>query len=516
MATKRTLIAPPNVRQPANAAPAPAPAATTQPAQRAPAAAPTGVTLNISRADLAGAVQDVLASRQAPAFVNDEARRGRWTRNDLDLLALDSGLPAERMAARQESIERGHRVQADERQGLARDDDGRAVDRRSLPSWVRVDGQGRVHVTKRQFRQMRRERNQRDDNLGEFGTLDGDVGMRISQWLAYMIAHEGNGRAAYAQAKRDGADFLVQRALGESTVAAGGALVPEVLVEDFIELLYNTSAYLQAGPIRLPAPGGNMSMPRMTSGAAVSWIGENANLAMSEEVFGQVRIDLKYLGAIVPMSNRLIRHSPFDAQGIVQQDLIDAVGVAVDAACIRGTGTASTVVGMKNQAQTSTPANATVNVANATQEMVALQTSLYNLKVKILRGAQFFSPRTRGWLMAARDGNNNRVWRDEMRGGTLEGLPFFVTQNIPINLGAGSNESEFYTVAMEHEIYAEGVGDDGLRVDARDGIAYHNGSTVVSAFSQDQTVVRILQGLDRTSRQGGNNIAMLTGLKYGV
>jgi HK97 family phage major capsid protein len=327
-----------------------------------------------------------------------------------------------------------------------------------------------------------------------------------------MAMAQGDPQKAYRIAKEHGADPVVIRTLGESTISAGGATIPEVMVEDYIELLYASTVYLQGNPMRLDAPGGNLTLPKIATGAMGGWIGENANVPKSAPTFGQVKVDLKYLGVLVPIANRLIRHSPMAVETLVRDDLVANASVLIDTAAIRGTGSVHQPKGLRQMAAAANVfAQTGTSVAAITTDTAKMQRLLEDAKMKFVRPYWMMAPRTRWGLMAARDGNNNLVWADEMSRGEFQGKPFGVTQSIPTNLGGGS-DSELYLVDMIHQIFAEGVGDDGLRVEARDGVAYHDGSQVVAAFSQDQTVVRLIQSADIVSRQDGNEISVLTGV----
>ncbi len=458
-----------------------------------------GAAVQLDPAQLARATEMVLERRRS-ASVRTDDRTNRYTVRDIESLARDNGVSDRDMDSRHEAQDRGARVLRDASQGIRRDDEGRVA----RPSFG-----GR----KRQFHEMNGRRSLGAPDLTNLG----DIGLRFSSYLGYMAATHGDSRAAWQWAKDEKADATVVRALGESTIAGGGALVPVDMQEDYIELLYNASAYLQGNPVRMDAPNGNLEIPKITGGATGGWLGENANAAASAQTFGSVRASLKYIYVVVPISNRLLAHSPANAEGIIRDDLINEASRLIDTAAIRGTGTAHQPLGMKNRVASgnTTTANATVNVANVTVDTTKMQRWLENAKIKFIRPYWMFAPRSRWYLMGARDGNNNLVWAAEMAGGKFWGKPFGVTANIPINLGGGS-DSEVYLADMVHQVFAEGVGADGLEVSAVNGAAYHDGSAVISGFSQDQTVVKLKQSCDIVSRQDGNEIAMLSAVTWGV
>jgi HK97 family phage major capsid protein len=98
----------------------------------------------------------------------------------------------------------------------------------------------------------------------------------------------------------------------------------------------------------------------------------------------------------------------------------------------------------------------------------------------------------------------------EMKDGLLKGHPYAQSTNMPVNLGAGGNLSEIvfadfgYVVLGEFEVIIDSTS-QGSYVDA--------GGATVSAFSQDQTVVRLILQSDIGMRRD-EAITVLTGVSY--
>jgi len=358
----------------------------------------------------------------------------------------------------------------------------------------------------------------RPGDIQRAGQRGGDKskGLLTAGFLGWMMRAGGNVDGAYRLAKRAGADDRIVRALGESTMAAGGAFVPQDISTDFIELLYSSTPFLAAGPRRVPVPHGSLTLPKVTAGATATWGGESQNIARSEQTFGQRRLDLKKLSVLTPISNELLRDSNPALDVIVRDDLANNAAVVIDAALLRGTGSAYSPRGVASQVASANKynANATANVANVTADLNKAMRVIEDAKVRFVNPAWFISPTVKYGLMAARDANGSLVWAPEMATGKLYGIPFFVTQNIPSTLGGSSDESEVYLVEMSHVM----VGDDpmGLQVTMADGVAYHDGSAVRAAFSQDESVVRLIQRIDMVLRQDGNEAALIEQVDWDI
>jgi HK97 family phage major capsid protein len=378
---------------------------------------------------------------------------------------------------------------------------------------------------RRQFNQMRGGRQfgagMPVQMLGQPSGPSEEVGALWGAYASYMAkaATLSGGRVnpdlAFKMAKRDGADVILVRALGETTIVDGGALVPEVVLEDYIELLYANTVYLQGNPMRVTLTSGKITIPRLAAGASAAWIGESQAISSSQQKFDDVILNLRKLGIVVPYSNDLANHAITALQQLVRDDMSMQGAIKVDTALIRGDGTQYQPRGLLNSVVSgnSFAANAVLNVTNVTVDVAKMMRLQLSFNVKGTKWYWMFSPRSLMYLWSARNAVNAYIWQDELNRGTFMGRPYGVTTSIPENLGAGS-DSEVYLVDMAHEIYGEGAGADGYKFSVVDGAAYYNGSSVVSGYSQDESIARLIQKCDRASRQNGKNISVLTGVNW--
>jgi len=340
-----------------------------------------------------------------------------------------------------------------------------------------------------------------------------DAGLNFAAYVGFLSACGGKFDDAVKLAKKRGADPLIVKALSESTFSSGGAFVPEAVAADYIELLYNASVFLEMGPRRINVAHGNLTLPKLTGGASAYWLGESTNVTPSQQSTGQERLDLKKLGVMTVSSNEFLRDSSPSAIDMIRMDIAETAGVAVDAALLRGTGSAysprglASLVHADHQEQT-----AGTTVAFITTDLIKAMQNLEDANIRNANLAWFMSPRSKWGIMSKRDANNNEVWAPEMRGGTLYGAPFRSTTNIPNNVGAGGTSSEVYLAAMNHLV----LGEDslGVQIQISDTAAYHDGANVQAAFSRDESVVRLIQRLDLVERQGGKAISQIYDVAY--
>jgi HK97 family phage major capsid protein len=323
---------------------------------------------------------------------------------------------------------------------------------------------------------------------------------------------------AIDMAKEAGEKTLVEaweKALGESTIAGGGALIAPEFSSAVIEELGAKAVVRASGVTTMPMATGSLTLPFIDSSASAAYVGENSNITKTEPTFGQLQLNNKKLAAVVPLSNDLLRDTSGRADPIIRNHLVRVMRRKEDVTFIRSPGTANEPKGMLFWAASANKfdANATVNIANVTDDLGSMVEKLEGGDVDLdVSPGWLFNARTKKYLMTARDSNGNLVWEPEMKGGTLMGYPFRMTTQIPSTLGSG-DKSEVYFAAFDMLVIAE---NESLMIEAFAGGAYHDGSNVVSGISQDQTVIRAIALHDFGAQQRGAEISVLEEVKWGL
>ncbi len=306
-------------------------------------------------------------------------------------------------------------------------------------------------------------------------------------------------RAIFYAKKYWGEDDPVIKALEAGTDTAGGYLVAPEYGASVFEALRATAVVRRMGAVTISVDSGKLNMIGVATGATANYVGENSNITRTEPVFTQIAFTLKKLAAVVPISNDLLRYASYSVDEIVRNDLVAAFATREDLAFIRGDGTNDTPVGILNWVASGNKfnANSTVNIANITADLGQAILKLRSNNVKFIRPGWILSPRVEWYLSTLRDSNGNYAF-PEMKEGRLLGYPYAVSQQIPENLGAGTNETEVYLVDFSECFIAE---ESTIEITTSDTAAYFDGSNVVSAFSLDQTVVKAVARHDFAMRR---------------
>jgi HK97 family phage major capsid protein len=316
---------------------------------------------------------------------------------------------------------------------------------------------------------------------------------------------------AHQISKRMDPDHPVTKALGESTLAGGGAIVPVEFANEIVEELGAQSVVLQF-PVRTVPMKGSLIIPYIDSSATASWVGENSNVTASEPTFGQLQLVDHWLSVQVPVSNSFLRNNSTASDAFIRDHILRVAARKLDSDLIRGLGVSSAPQGLYGQAYTKFNANTTETLITVTNELTRAIREVMDENVVLDSGGWIFSPRTWGYLMSILNSNGYPAFKDEMKMGTLLGHPFKISSQIPDNLGSGTDESEIYFCNFSDEVFAL---NQDMTVEALNGAAYYNGSAVVSGYSQDQTVFKLMTACDFGSLLRGKNIAVIETVEWG-
>lgn len=345
-----------------------------------------------------------------------------------------------------------------------------------------------------------------------------EKGLRFGAAMRAVAAAGGNEQRAVAIAESWGHSGLFAQQSG-LTGTAGGFLIPEDVSSELIELLRPASVILAFNPVIMPMDNGNLTINRINVGTTATYIGETQDAPATGVQFGQVKLSAKKLAALVPISNDLLRSASTQADAVVRDDMVMSLATRMDLAFIRGSGSQFSPLGLRNQllgtaAETTNilTANATVNLANVTNDLGRMELALLNANIPMTRPGWVMSPRVMMFLWNLRDGNGNYAF-PEMQNGQLRGKPYRTTTQIPTNLGGSSNESEIYLADFAHVVIGE---QQGIELAISTEAAYRDaGNNLQASFSRDETVVRAIALHDLALRHL-QAISILTGVTWGA
>ena len=240
-----------------------------------------------------------------------------------------------------------------------------------------------------------------------------------------------------------------QRGMNTGTGSAGGDLVAtNLLAGEFIDTLNNEPQIFALGARRLDGLVGNVAIPRMTAGSAVTWIGEGGDYGDTQPTFDHPVMTPHDLSARVDISRRLMLQSTPAADQLVRSDLALRIGIGIDAAAINGPGTSNQPTGLLNTSGVSVVALGTNGAAPTWNSMteviqaVAVANGLRGNLGWLVNGAgmgtAMRTPMVTGFPRFLWEAGAAGARPDE---GTIAGYKALVSNNVPSNLTKGSGSA---------------------------------------------------------------------------
>lgn len=300
-------------------------------------------------------------------------------------------------------------------------------------------------------------------------------------------------------------DETKKRTLIQGSDPAGGYLVPNQILADFIDLLRSKTVVKEMGATVMSGLiGSPVEIMRQTSGSTAYWVAENTDITASEQTFGELTMAPKQLSAMTKMSNRLLRMSNPSVEGLVRNDLAKVLARALDLSALRGTGSASEPLGIANTAGINTHELATNGQTPTVDDLYDTLLLLEEDDVELDGAGWVFTPRTWNSLRKLKDGQSNYLLQNNTQGwitdtpatnavmGTLLGMPFRTTTQIPNNLTVGTSDvcSEMYFGNWSEVMVGEWF-----------GLQFAASQETSDAFSKNSTWVRLIQEVDVAVRQ---------------
>lgn len=284
--------------------------------------------------------------------------------------------------------------------------DGRDLTSEELASVDRLDGEVRS-LGERVSELMEQEQRSRDaaDALARLAPVDepggdadaDDVGEQLRSFL------RGEQRSvAVAPERRD---------LVKGTATAGGNTVPTTFYGRLVEHMVEVSGVLAAGPTLLEtASGESIEVPTTTAFSTAALTAEAAAIAESDPAFAKRTLGAYKYGATIQVSRELIDDTAVDLLGFIAAQAGRAVGNALGAALVTGSGS-SQPAGVATQATAGKTGAATTPTTDDLIDLMYSVISPYRASSSccwMLRDA------TAAHLRKLKDDNGQYLWQPSL------------------------------------------------------------------------------------------------------
>ena len=288
-----------------------------------------------------------------------------------------------------------------------------------------------------------------------------------------------------------------KKQLNAGTPSEGGFTVPLAFSGEYIDALVATTLIDKLNIRRVPLIHGNLSIPRMDTTSAVSWVGEITSGGKTQPTFGEVNMRAKKLKAITAISNTLLNESGVNLEGWISEDLMRKTRIALDNAMLNGTGSQYQPLGLANNADVQiTGGTSTALGITTPNDMVAL---LQQANVRLENVHWLLNPIGESWLRNKAFASGPFAWSDEMaRTGKLRGFDFHASSTVGYNANDGSPYADFWLGDFAEMMF--GVARDITIEISREG-SFSDGGNIINAFDQDLTLIRLITECDFACRQ---------------
>ena len=138
-----------------------------------------------------------------------------------------------------------------------------------------------------------------------------------------------------------------RRDLTVGTNNAGGFLVgTNHDGANFIDALRAAMVTTRLGARIMSNLQGNVAIPKLATGTSTYWVAEDGAPTEGQPVFASVSLVGKSLASYVQISRNLLIQSDPSVETVIQDDITQAIAVAIDAAALAGTGSSNQPTGI--------------------------------------------------------------------------------------------------------------------------------------------------------------------------
>lgn len=273
------------------------------------------------------------------------------------------------------------------------------------------------------------------------------------------------------------ANYSVFNALQVGTDTEGGYLVPDEYERTLVQALQEENKLRSLCKV-IHTSSGDRKIPLVAGRGSASWIDEEGAIPETDSSFGQISLGAHKIGAIIKVSEELLRDSVFDVEGYIATEFASLVGGAEEDAFINGDGAGKPIGLLHSSNGAATGVTAASATSFTADELIDL---VYSLKAPYRRHAMFlFNDQTIKAVRKLKDGNGQFLWQAGLNGqpDTLLGYRYETSYHMPL-IGAGAKpilfgdfssywiaDREGRSIQRLNELYAA-TGQIGFRVTQR-------------------------------------------------
>jgi HK97 family phage major capsid protein len=251
---------------------------------------------------------------------------------------------------------------------------------------------------------------------------------------------------------------LEQRATTAGTY--GGLIPPAYLLDLYAKASRNGRVYADGcNQQRLPDTGMSIIVPKITTATAVGMQTEGSTATTQDPAETDLTVNVRTAAGYLTVSRQALERGQYTDQ-VLFEDLVARYYQQIDSGCISGAGSGVTILGVLNTSNIVTSTTSTATAPGVWTKLIdviqQINTSMGG--IGYVADRIFMHGRRWQWWLAQLDsqgrpvvastsdpGYNCMGYKDQNPDaigyqGVLAGLPVYSDNNIPVTLGAGTNE----------------------------------------------------------------------------
>ncbi len=253
---------------------------------------------------------------------------------------------------------------------------------------------------------------------------------------------------------------LVQRAtyVTSGATTGGNIVATDLLADDFIEALRNSTVMVGLGVQTLSGLIGDVAIPRRSGVASTGFLSsETAALSQAESTFDQISMTPKTLGTLSKFSRNMLIQATPGIEDLVRRDISDGINLGIDLGILNGTGSSGQPTGIMQTSGIGSVAIGTNGGAITVDKLIDLETAIMedNAGVNADSISYVTNAKVMGAIKKLKTSGGEYLVNNNLqalgRGATpvaVNGYPLAMTNQVPSNLTKGSTSGSCSAVVM--------------------------------------------------------------------
>ena len=274
----------------------------------------------------------------------------------------------------------------------------------------------------------------------------------------------------YLTGEWDGAE-LERKSMASSAL---GAILPTPISNQIIDLARNASTVIRAGAVTVPMTTATLKLARMTGDVTAAWYAEAGAISESDATLDSITLTARKMACMVRINREILEDSSPGVDGIIRNSVAQAMALELDRVALVGTGTAPQPRGLQNVSGINT-----VTSVGTPADYGKFLDAIFEVRLDNFEpNAVINSVRTAKTLAKLFTGISSDK-TPLMMPSDYSALTRFASNQIPVNLGVGTNESLAFVGKF-----------DELMIGLRQNIIIEVSNSASDVFEKDQVMLR--------------------------